>query len=528
MKKRNLSKKEKKKASSKHGKKTELLEKEKLAILKKSKKQIKDIVQSIREPLIVLDPQLKINFANKAFYKTFKVNKKSTIGKTIYSIGNKQWNIPKLRILLEKILPNNKFFDNYLVKHKFLRIGEKTMLLNARRLDGVQMILLAIEDITERKKAEEALRISNEYNKSVIETIREPFLVVLDKEYEVLFANKAFYRIFKTNPKDTENHRIYDLGNKQWNIPKLHELFEKILTKNLVFQDLMIEHNFPKLGHKIMLMSARKLKEAPDMPKKILISISDVTDTTLTKRRLAKVHQDLMSLDNLKSQFLTMTSHELKTPITSIVIQAQMLLEGSMGKLTSKQKKSAEIILRNMMRLSKLIEDILDISKIQSNQLKLDMEKGNLSSNIRETVEVMKPSAAEKNITFDIKINDLPKLIFDKNRINQVLTNMIGNAVKFTPKNGKITVEASRQENDIIFKIKDNGRGISSKNLKKIFEPFFQINPSYITKEKGTGLGLSISKGIIEQHGGKVWVESKKGKGSTFFFTLPLKRSRGG
>ncbi|MBW2984336.1 PAS domain-containing sensor histidine kinase [Candidatus Woesearchaeota archaeon] len=515
------------KAISKQSKNTVLLEKEKLDILQESKKQIKDIVQTIREPLMVLDPQLRITFANQSFYKVFKVNKKETIGKKIYNLGNKQWNISGLKGLLGKILPANKFFNNYEVKHKFPAIGEKIMLLNARRLDGVQMILLAIEDITARKKTEEALRISNEYNKSVIETIREPFLVVLDKEYKVVFANKAFYRIFKTNPKDTENHLIYDLGNKQWDIPKLHELFEKILTKGLVFKDFMIEHSFPKLGHKIMLMSARKIKEYPDMPNKILLSISDVTEINLAKRRLAKAYQDLMSLDNLKSQFLIMTSHELKTPITPIMIQAQMLLEGSIGKLTSEQKKSAEIILRNMTRLNELIEDIFDISKIQSNQLKLDGEREDIDRCISEAVESMKPAASKKNIRFNIKMPNLPKLMFDKNRISQVLTNLIGNAIKFTPKNRNVTIETLKQKNDILIKIKDEGVGIEQKYIKKLFEPFFQIQPSYAMKEEGTGLGLSISKGIIERHGGKIWAESKKGKGSTFFFTLPLKRSRG-
>jgi len=233
---------------------------------------------------------------------------------------------------------------------------------------------------------------------------------------------------------------------------------------------------------------------------------------------------DLKELDILKTQFLTTTSHELKTPITPIIIQSQMLLEGSLGHLTKKQKKSADIILRNMEHLNKLISDILDISKIQSARLKLVSSKAQIGVCIKETIENMKPAANQKKIIFITKIAALPKITFDKGRIEQVLTNLINNAIKFTPEKGKIMIESAKQGDSIIVKVKDIGMGIKKENLNKIFKPFAQVAPSYAINQKGTGLGLAICKGIIGKHGGKIWAESTFGKGSTFSFTLPIKR----
>jgi len=137
-------------------------------------------------------------------------------------------------------------------------------------------------------------------------------------------------------------------------------------------------------------------------------------------------------------------------------------------------------------------------------------------------VESVKPIANKKRITLTAKIAKLPNFIADKNRIIQVLTNLINNATKFTPENGKIIVEAEKQKDSILVKVKDDGVGIAEKDLKKIFEPFSQVKPSYKIKSIGTGLGLAICKGIIEQHGGRIWVKSEVGKGSTFYLTLPL------
>jgi two-component system CheB/CheR fusion protein len=356
------------------------------------------------------------------------------------------------------------------------------------------------------------------FAEKIVSTVREP-LIVLDPKLRVISANKSFYNIFKVKPKETLGKQIYNLGNRQWNIPKLRKLLEEILPKNTSFNNFEIEHDFKTIGPKTMLLNARRL----DTVQMILLAIEDTTELKKADEKIREQMEELKSLDELKTQFLTITSHELRTPMTPMKAQLQMLLEGYFGNINENQKQSIAMILRNTERLDKLIVDILDISRIQSGRLTFELKKVQPADCIRESITNMKPLADEKNIAITTKIDKLPKITFDKDRVTQVLTNLIDNAIKFTPEKGKITIEAKKQKNDVLVKVKDTGIGMSQKNLKRIFTPFLQMDSSYSRKYKGTGLGLAICKGIVEQHGGEILAKSKLDKGSTFYFTLPLR-----
>ncbi len=246
----------------------------------------------------------------------------------------------------------------------------------------------------------------------------------------------------------------------------------------------------------------------------------------LLREKLQKTYDRLKTLDNLKLQFLTNTSHELKTPITPILIQTELLLKEDFGKLSNKQKKSIQMILRNVKNLDTLITSVLDASKIQSKAMKLYPLKTSLEKVLEQSVENFKPLITKKNIQLKTKISPLPKFFFDPVRIREVFNNLLDNAIKFSSKReGKIEIFIENKKTFALIKIKDNGIGISQQNLRKLFLPFSQVKPSYQRKEKGTGLGLAICKGIVEQHGGKLKVESSPGKGSLFYFTLPFKKT---
>lgn len=229
-----------------------------LEIIKKSADESSEyadsIINTVREPLISLDQDLRVVSASRSFYEVFKVNPKETVGKLIYDLGNKQWDIPKLRELLETILPQKATFDNYEVEHDFAAIGRRIMLLNARQIQRVlgkeRIILLAIEDITARRDIEDGLEnarkelaatkisedAAREYSESLINTVREP-LIALDQDLRVVSVSRSFYEFFKVNPEETVGQLIYDLGNKQWNIPKLRELLETILPQKATFDN---------------------------------------------------------------------------------------------------------------------------------------------------------------------------------------------------------------------------------------------------------------------------------------------------
>ena len=269
-----------------------------------------DIVETIREPLLILDQDLRVILASRSFYEFFKVKPEETVGQLIYDLGNKQWNIKKLRELLEKILPQKTSFDNYEVAHDFASIGRRTMLLNARQIEQAmgkkRIILLAIEDITERKKIEDGLEKTRkelaiikktadearEFAESIINTVREP-LISLDQDLRVVTVSRSFYEFFKVKPEETVGQLIYDLGNKQWNIKKLRELLEKILPQKTSFDNYEVAHDFASIGRRTMLLNARQIEQAMGKKRIILLAIEDITERKRAEEQKDSLVSDL-------------------------------------------------------------------------------------------------------------------------------------------------------------------------------------------------------------------------------------------
>ena len=242
-----------------------------------------------------------------------------------------------------------------------------------------------------------------------------------------------------------------------------------------------------------------------------------------SKRKIELQNIKLKKLDELKSSFLNVASHELRTPVTPIKGYLQMLLNEKIGSITEEQKKILKIIQRNTNRLDHLIQDILDISRLESDTMRFIPEKTDVKTMVEETVETMQSSADVKNIKINLELkDDIPELTIDKERIKQVIINLLNNAIKFSPDNSSINVKARREKDDILFEIQDFGRGVPEDKQIKIFETFYQVDSKGDRKFGGVGLGLSISKGIIQAHSGDIWVESTLDTGSTFRFTLPL------
>ncbi len=237
---------------------------------------------------------------------------------------------------------------------------------------------------------------------------------------------------------------------------------------------------------------------------------------------LSKMEEERLQLDKAKSEYLSITSHELRTPITPLKAQLQMLQQEYFGKLTPKQKESLDIIIRNADRLNKIIEDFLEISRIEAARLKFAFRKTDLAQTIQETVGIMEGLAKEKNITLVVKVGVLPIIDVDPDRISQVLHNLVHNAIKFSPQNNTVEIHAETKMNHIVFSVRDQGCGLTAEDQIRVFEPFYQVEGTLSRKYGGTGLGLTICRGIIEAQKGKIWVESKLGAGSTFYFTVPL------
>jgi len=239
-------------------------------------------------------------------------------------------------------------------------------------------------------------------------------------------------------------------------------------------------------------------------------------------KELALANEKLKKIDKLKSEFVSAVSHELRTPLTSIKGYAAILMAGKLGVVPEPVKERLKKINKHSDSLAKLVNDLLDISRIESGKVEMELEKLNLKDVADEVLDLMAPQMKEKRIQFAIEIpQKISSCLADKTQLGRVLTNLLGNAIKFTPEKGNISIKAKEEKNFLQIDVQDSGIGISEGSLAKIFDEFYRDENAINQKIKGTGLGLSLVKLIVEAHKGKIWVNSKLGKGTTFSFTLP-------
>ena len=241
-----------------------------------------------------------------------------------------------------------------------------------------------------------------------------------------------------------------------------------------------------------------------------------------TAQSLERVSAEERQIDKAKSEFLSITSHELRSPMTPMKGQLQMLLGDYFGKLTKPQRESLENVLRNTERLDKMIYDFLEISRIEAARLRFIFVKVDIRKHIHHLIQELNAYLPEKNININLKIGEIPHVIdCDPDKVMQVLRNLITNAKKFSSENSKIELNVIHKNNNLLFSVRDYGKGIPKESQQRIFEPFYQVDSVYSRKYGGSGLGLAICKGIVEAQEGKMWFESK-GAGTTFYFTVPL------
>jgi len=247
--------------------------------------------------------------------------------------------------------------------------------------------------------------------------------------------------------------------------------------------------------------------------------------------QLERANQELKKIDAIKSEFVSVASHELRTPLAAIKNAVQLVLKGKTGEINENQVKFLSMAERNIDRLTNILNNLLNLSKIESGKIELKFENIALKGLIELIASSLRPQADGKPILIEVEVPEqLPGVYGDPEKIEQILTNLIGNSIKFTPDGGKILITAEPLSKDkrggfgdmVAVSVKDTGVGIPSEHLEPIFEKFHQVEGSLHRSVSGTGLGLAITKGLVEAHQGKIWVESEVGKGSTFTFTLPI------
>jgi PAS domain S-box-containing protein len=371
------------------------------------------------------------------------------------------------------------------------------------------------ESETERKRAEVAVREALRYAENIVETVREP-LVVLDIDLKILSANRSFYKTFKVIPDETIGNFIYDLGDRQWDIPRLRTLFEDILPKNTRFDNFEVEHDFPIIGRKIMLLNACRIYRKDIGMQMILLAIEDITERRQREEKLKKLSEELARSNADLRDFAYVASHDLKKPLQSIEGFAKLLARRYKGKLDAKADDFIEYIGSGVKRMQMLIKDLLEYSQVGAKEKKF--KPTDCSGVVAKALGNLQAAIEERNavVTYD----ELPTVMIDTPQMISLFQNLIDNAIKFRGEEApRIHISAEQKRDEWVFSIRDNGIGIDPKDSERIFGMFQRLHGS--TDYPGTGIGLAICKRIIEWHGGRIWVESKIGKGSIFYFTMP-------
>ena len=465
---------------------------------------------------------MRVRSANSSFYQTFRVSAKETESRLIYELGNGQWDIPALRTLLEDIVPRSSVFNDFVLEHDFPDIGRRVMLLNARRLHA-ELVLVAMEDVTERRRSQQLLQQIETYAQDVVDTVREP-LLILDSSLRVHSANRAFYQTFHVSSEETENQLIYHLGNGQWDIPDLRTLLEDIVPTSSVFNDFELEHDFPVIGRRVMLLNARKLRQGSHA-ELLVLAMEDVTERRRAEGEVAKAREAAENANRTKSLFLANMSHELRTPLNAILGFSEMLQEEAVERNLQDFSADLQKISTAGKHLLGLINDILDLSKIEAGKMELHLESFDISSLIDEVASTIEMQVEKNGNTLEITCApEIGVMRADLSKVRQGLFNLVSNAAKFTH-GGQIRVEAERQVMDgtdwIMFRVSDTGIGLSSEQILRLFQSFTQADASTTRKFGGTGLGLALTRRFCQMMSGDVTVHSVLGEGSVFTIKLP-------
>ena len=272
------------------------------------------------------------------------------------------------------------------------------------------------------------------------------------------------------------------------------------------------------------------LKEGTESINKVVIFMENITELTRLEEelrdsyvKLENAYAELKENDEMKSEFISTASHELRTPLTVINSYIEMFEEGMLGDLTDTQREKIRIIRSQTDHMIRLVEDMLDTSRLESRKLKIHKSPIKIEKIAMKVLQELSRLAGLKEQTVSLAVEgDLSEIEGDERRVKQVFNNLLTNAIKYTPDKGKINVLIKNEPQQIRVLISDDGIGIAKKDQNKIFQKFFTGSGSSLTRESGRmGLGLAIAKGIVEAHEGSIWVESEVGKGSTFVFTLP-------
>jgi PAS domain S-box-containing protein len=377
-------------------------------------------------------------------------------------------------------------------------------------IDSTRHVIVAIDDITERKKAEKERLLAEEKYRMIFENSAAGITLV-DEQERLISWNTYLEGLLRFNGEELYLIPIMTLYPQgEWDKIRTFDVRQKGMQHHL--ETKMIKKDGSLLDVDISLSV---LKDSEDNTTGSIGIIRDITERKQAEEKLKETME-------LKAQFISTVSHELRTPLTAMKEGLNIVLDGIVGEINEKQKKFLDIANRNVDRLGTLINDVLDFQKLEAGKMNLNIQENDIGQIVSEVHETMALFAQKNKVELVSELpEDLPKAKFDRAKIIQVLTNLISNAVKFTPANGMASVNVRRQNDELVISVHDTGMGIPKEELPKIFERFYRVNRPD-KQIQGTGLGLAIVHKIVMMHSGRIEVESEVDQGTTFTIFLPL------
>jgi len=491
--------------------------------LNSARQYTEGIVNTIRDPLLILDNDLRVKRATNGFYNKFKTTEKETDGRYLYELSNGQWDIPRLRELLEKILPEKKELEDFEVTQVFSQLGKRSMCLNARQIEninGEQLILLAIEDITYKKKVEEGLaeaeRLLSESRERLKFAVDSAGLGTWDYDPQTkeLLWDKRCKEIYGLAPAThIDMAAFYSLVHVDD-----RAMVERKTNATLTDGDTGeydVEYRTVPIDGAIKWLKAkgRAYFDEKGLPVRFIGTLLDIT----VQKLIDEATRELLIK---KDEFISVASHELRTPITSLKASLQMMERTTQHNESMKSVHGfVQRSLKQVDKLIELIKDLLDVTAIQSGKLELNKTSFVLDDLIAECIGELQAHTDKHELILEGDNNI--EVYADRNRMEQVLINLISNAIKYSPESDKVLISVKRSGVNVRIAITDFGIGIAKNKQAFIFDRFYRVDEKS-QKYAGLGLGLYISSEIVRRHGGQINIESEEGKGSTFWFVMPI------
>jgi two-component system CheB/CheR fusion protein len=460
-------------------------------------RDLTNLLESISIPLVMVGRDLRIRRFTRAMEPMLNLIA-SDVGRSITDLQPQLELRDLRRLLLDAMEGGNRTPRDIRDSHgRWYSLRILPSVGPDGKTDGAVLMLIDID----------AAKRGLDFAEAIVETVREP-LVILNQNLQVMKANKTFYETFRAARQETEGRLIYDLGNGQWNIPKLRELLENILPARSTLRDFEVTHEFQHVGRKVMLLNASEIFNPNAQARTILLAIEDATDRKQAEEALRTTNAELQ-------HFAYALTHDLQEPLRMVVNFTELLGREYAGKLGEEADTYISYSVEGALRIEALLKALLSYWEVAEREQD-SFASVNCGAVLAKTLLNLQVAIAQSGAT--VTSDPLPTVVAEEVMLMQLFQNLISNSIKYrreeTP---RIHVSAERDAEGWMFAVRDNGIGIDPQDTDRVFGMFKRLHGSEIP---GTGIGLALCKKVVERQGGRIWVESETGHGATFKFTI--------